>query len=63
MTGSKPLTIEEKMADALRAAPPHIAAATTVVDHDMVTVLREGSTTPLPVCPTSDHSQARNRCS
>jgi hypothetical protein len=44
MTGSKPLTIEEKMADALRAAAPHIAAATTVVDHDMVTVLREGST-------------------
>jgi hypothetical protein len=36
-------TMEEKIADALSAAPDHIAASATVVDHDMTTVLREGS--------------------
>lgn len=36
-------TVERRIADALRAAPPHIAAIATVVDHDMTTVLRPGS--------------------
>jgi hypothetical protein len=36
-------TREEKIADALRAAPAHIADTATVVDWDMTTVLREGS--------------------
>lgn len=34
---------DEKIADALRAAPAYIADAATVVDWDMTTVLREGS--------------------
>jgi hypothetical protein len=34
---------EEKIADALRAAPAYIAVTATVLDHDMTTVLREGS--------------------
>ena len=34
---------EEKIADALRAAPAYIAESATVVDWDMTTVLREGS--------------------
>jgi acetyl esterase/lipase len=36
-------TVEHRIADALRAAPPHIAAIATVVDRDMTTVLRPGS--------------------
>jgi hypothetical protein len=36
-------TREEKIADALRAAPAYIADSATVVDWDMTTVLREGS--------------------
>ena len=36
-------TREEKIADALRAAPAYIADSATVVDSDMTTVLREGS--------------------
>ena len=36
-------TRDEKIADALRAAPAYIADAATVVDWDMTTVLREGS--------------------
>lgn len=43
MSGHNTMTTEKKIADALRAAPPHIAATATVVDHDLVTVLREGS--------------------
>jgi len=40
--GSEPTT-EEKIKDALRAAPPYIPESATVVDVDMKTVLREGS--------------------
>jgi hypothetical protein len=40
--GSGPTT-EEKIADALRAAPDYIADSATVLDWDMTTVLREGS--------------------
>ena len=36
-------TREEKITDALRAAPAYIAESATVVDWDMTTVLREGS--------------------
>jgi hypothetical protein len=36
-------TREEKIADALRAAPAYIAESATVVDWDMTTVLRAGS--------------------
>lgn len=36
-------SVDAKIADALSAAPPHIAALATVVDHDMTTVLRPGS--------------------
>jgi len=42
MPHQNPVSVEEKIADALRAAPPHIAATATVIDYDM-TVLREGS--------------------
>jgi hypothetical protein len=40
--GSEPTT-EEKIKDALSAAPAYIAQSATVVDWDMTTVLREGS--------------------
>jgi hypothetical protein len=43
MTGNSEPTREEKIADALRAAPAFIADSATVVDWDMTTVLREGS--------------------
>jgi hypothetical protein len=43
MTDSSEPTREEKIADALRAAPAFIADLATVVDWDMTTVLREGS--------------------
>jgi hypothetical protein len=43
MTGSSEPTTEEKIADALRAAPEYIADSATVVDWDMVTVLRKGT--------------------
>lgn len=43
MADSSEPTREEKIADALRAAPAHIADSATVVDWDMTTVLREGS--------------------
>jgi len=43
MAGSGEPTREEKIADALRAAPDYIADSATVVDWDMTTVLREGS--------------------
>ncbi len=43
MADSGEPTREEKIADALRAAPAHIADSATVVDWDMTTVLREGS--------------------
>jgi hypothetical protein len=43
MTDSSEPTREEKIADALRAAPAFIADSATVVDWDMTTVLREGS--------------------
>lgn len=42
MSDDKALTADEKIADALRAAPPHIAATATVVDHDLTTILRPG---------------------
>ncbi|ETZ36106.1 hypothetical protein L843_2736 [Mycobacterium intracellulare MIN_061107_1834] len=47
------MSTEEKIIDALRAAPPHIAANATVVDHDMVTVLRKGTSewTCMPTSP------------
>jgi hypothetical protein len=41
-SGKEPTT-EEKIADALRAAPAYIAESATVVDWDMQTVLRDGS--------------------
>ena len=40
--GSEPPR-DEKIADALRAAPAYIGDSATVVDWDMTTVLREGS--------------------
>ena len=43
MADSRELTTEEKIGDALRAAPAYIADSATVVDWDMTTVLREGS--------------------
>ena len=43
MADSSESTREEKVADALRAAPAYIADSATVVDWDMTTVLREGS--------------------
>jgi hypothetical protein len=43
MADSSEPTREEKIADALRAAPDYIADAATVVDWDMTTVLRAGS--------------------
>ena len=43
MADSSEPTREEKIADALRAAPAHIADSATIVDWDMTTVLREGS--------------------
>ena len=43
MADSRELTTDEKIADALRAAPAYIADSATVVDWDMTTVLREGS--------------------
>jgi hypothetical protein len=43
MADSSEPTREEKIADALRAAPAYIADTATVVDWDMTTVLREGS--------------------
>jgi hypothetical protein len=43
MADSSEPTREEKIADALRAAPAYIADSATVVDWDMTTVLREGS--------------------
>jgi hypothetical protein len=43
MTDNSEPTREEKIADALRAAPAYIADSATVVDWDMTTVLREGS--------------------
>jgi hypothetical protein len=39
MTDSSELTGEEKIADALRAAPAYIADSATVVDWDGTTVL------------------------
>jgi hypothetical protein len=52
MPQQKPVSREEKIADALRAAPPHIAASASLVDYDM-TVLREGSSewTCMPTPP------------
>jgi len=43
MADSSEPTREEKIADALRAAPTYIADSATVVDWDMTTVLRAGS--------------------
>ena len=43
MADSSTPTREEKIADAIRAAPAYIADSATVVDWDMTTVLREGS--------------------
>jgi len=43
MANSSESTAEEKIADALRAAPDYIADSATVLDWDMTTVLREGS--------------------
>jgi hypothetical protein len=43
MADSSEPTRDEKIADALRAAPAYIADSATVVDWDMTTVLREGS--------------------
>jgi hypothetical protein len=43
MPDNKELSADDKIADALRAAPPHIAASATVVDYDMTTVLRQGT--------------------
>lgn len=53
MAGRSEPTREEKIADALRAAPAHIADSATVVDWDMTTVLREGSAdwTCVPTAP------------
>jgi hypothetical protein len=53
MTDKHVLTAEEKIADALRAAPPHIADTATVVDYDMKTVLRQGTSewTCMPSSP------------
>ena len=56
MADSEPTT-EEKIKDALRAAPAHIAESATVVDTDMKTVLREGSPewTCVPSPPGKPH--------
>jgi hypothetical protein len=43
MAASSEPTRDEKIADALRAAPAYIADSATVLDWDMTTVLREGS--------------------
>ena len=43
MAASSEPTREEKIADALRAAPAYIGDSATVVDWDMTTVLRAGS--------------------
>jgi hypothetical protein len=43
MAESREPTTEEKIADALRAAPEYIADNATVVDWDMTTVLRKGT--------------------
>jgi hypothetical protein len=43
MAENKEPTKEEKIADALRAAPPFIANSATVVDRESMTVLREGT--------------------
>ena len=53
MADSSEATREEKIADALRAAPAYIADSATVVDVDMTTVLREGSPywTCVPTAP------------
>jgi hypothetical protein len=53
MTDNGHPTREEKIADALRAAPAYIADSATVVDWDMTTVLREGSPdwTCVPTAP------------
>jgi hypothetical protein len=43
MPNEREPTTEEKIADALRAAPAFISDSATVVDRDMSTVLREGT--------------------
>ena len=43
MAESREPTTEEKIADALRAAPEYIADSARVVDWDMTTVLRKGT--------------------
>ena len=58
MADSSEPTREEKIADALRAAPAYIADSATVVDWDMTTVLREGSAdwTCVPTPPGTPES-------
>ena len=53
MTENREPTTEEKIRDALRAAPEYIADSATVVDSDMTTILREGSSdwTCMPTRP------------
>ncbi len=50
-------TTEDKIKDAMRAAPAYIADSATVVDTDMETVLREGSPdwTCVPTPPGKPH--------
>lgn len=52
MSSTEPTT-EEKIADALRAAPAFISDSATVVDRDMTTVLRAGTSewTCVPSAP------------
>ncbi|MET0700659.1 MAG: hypothetical protein ABWY93_13425, partial [Mycobacterium sp.] len=52
MSNTEPTT-EEKIADALRAAPAFISDSATVVDRDMTTVLRAGTSewTCVPSAP------------
>jgi hypothetical protein len=61
MADSSEPTREEKIADALRAAPAYLADSATVVDSDMTTVLREGS--PDWTCvPTPPGTPRRSDC-
>jgi hypothetical protein len=59
MAASNEPTREEKIADALRAAPAYIADSATVVDWDMTTVLREGS--PEWICVPTPPGRATPR--
>ncbi len=62
MADSSEPTREEKIADALRAAPAFIADSATVVDWDMTTVLREGSPDWICMPTPPGHPQSAPMC-